>query len=231
MLSIFSSPQNIHLALADLPNYITILFDVFPSALSARQFTLAFKTLLRIVTMPAVAVAVSSAQQGERMNEEERWAAMPEALVELLIQRIHATPLGVPLPQRGQLTPIDPNFATRHSEPDDGPKDIHTSLLLALISSLPLLPVPLLKHYLHTTAELVAAIPVTNVEARESKRLCQEALWSVLSSGEMDVERSEFAVGWWGSRGGRGVVLGERGRGGNGRGMDEMGGGVLGAKL
>lgn len=150
---------------------------------------------------------------------------MAETLIEMLVHRIAATPIGLPLPPRP--TPVPPptnSYTAFPPQPEDqGPNDIHTSLLLTLISSLPLLPVPLLQRHLPITADLIAAIPA--YKAAENQRLCREALWGVLSSGEMDVERSEFAVGWWGTRGGKDVVLGESG-GGDGAAKYEMSGAI-----
>lgn len=136
---------------------------------------------------------------------------MAEALIEMLVQRIADTPLGISMPQRAAPAPVSAPASERAGGGQLGARDevddIHVSLLLTLISSLPLLSVPLLERYLPITAGLIAAIP----EADKLK-VCREALWGVLSSGEMDVERSGFAVGWWGTRGGRDVVFSERGR-------------------
>lgn len=163
-------------------------------------------------------MAVTVASQA---SEEERWVAMAEALIELLIQRIADTPIGIPMPQRAAPVPV-PASERVGQQPRNEIDDIHVSMLLTLISSLPLLPVPLLERYLPITAELIAAIPHREAE---KLKMCREALWGVLSSGEMDVERSGFAVGWWGTRGGRDVVLGEGGDAGA-RGRYEMSGAI-----
>lgn len=39
------------------------------------------------------------------------------------------------------------------------------------------------------------------------RKVCQERFWDALSSGEMDVERANFCVTWWSTRGGREMVL------------------------
>lgn len=39
------------------------------------------------------------------------------------------------------------------------------------------------------------------------RRTCIERFWEVLSNGEMDVERANFCVIWWSSRGGRELLL------------------------
>lgn len=46
-LAVFSAPQNAQATIANLPFYVDSLFRVFPSNLSARQFRLAFKSLLK----------------------------------------------------------------------------------------------------------------------------------------------------------------------------------------
>jgi len=75
-------------------------------------------------------------------------------------------------------------------------------LLLAIIDCLSFLPVPLLEEWLPMTAE-----QLRKIGNPAQRLLCQQRLWEVLSSGEMDVERAAVCVGWWNSRGGREHVL------------------------
>lgn len=75
-------------------------------------------------------------------------------------------------------------------------------LLLALMDCLCFLPTPLLQDWLPITSDLLHKIhnPV-------QKQSCQQRLWEVLSSGEMDVERAATCVAWWTSRNGRELVM------------------------
>lgn len=55
------------------------------------------------------------------------------------------------------------------------------------------------------------------------RKFCVERFWDAVSGGEMDVDRANFCVMWWSTRGGRELVLfGDEGRGnGHGHGADE----------
>ena len=70
----------------------------------------------------------------------------------------------------------------------------------------------MLDEWLPLTAKLVNA-----VEDAGMRKVCMERFWDALSSGEMDVERANFCVMWWSTRGGREMVLfGEDGGGSKG---------------
>lgn len=73
-----------------------------------------------------------------------------------------------------------------------------TSLVLAMIDSLSLLPVLTLEEWLPIISDLVH----TSADPAQLST-CQTRFWEVLSSGEMDVERAALCVAWWNSRGGR----------------------------
>lgn len=190
-LAVLSSPRGISLAPTHLPKYIDILFSVFPESLSARQFTLAFKTLVEI-SSPPNAIA--------RLQPE-----MLETLMYLLQERILATPHGIAMPAHHQHQFHLENHEHKPAaslQPETS--DLRTSLVLTMISTLPLLPISLLDIYLSEVARLIGTLPARS----PSQKTCQEALWRVLSSGDMDVERSQFAVAWWTTRGGREIVMG-----------------------
>ncbi len=78
-------------------------------------------------------------------------------------------------------------------------------LVMTVLDSLPLLAINTLEEWLPIAAELV-----NSIEDLAMTRLCKERFWEVLSSGEMDVDRAAVAVAWWGTRGGRELVLGGR---------------------
>jgi len=60
----------------------------------------------------------------------------------------------------------------------------------------------LLEEWLPLAAEAVHCVP--DLQMRE---ICKQRFWEVLISGEMDPERSQVAVTWWGTRGGREAVM------------------------
>ena len=91
-------------------------------------------------------------------------------------------------------TPLSQHGGTQPSE--------RTSLILAMIDSLPSLPVITLEDWLPIVSELIhkSADPA-------QLSACQTRFWEALSSGEMDVERAALCVAWWNSRGGRESLL------------------------
>lgn len=82
------------------------------------------------------------------------------------------------------------------------PLSEQATLTLALIDSLCFLRVDDLKEWLPLTANLINA-----VSAAEMRRVCVERFWDALCSGEMDVERANYCVTWWSTKGGREIIL------------------------
>lgn len=220
-LAVFSAPQNAELAAAHVPFYVDALFKVFPGNLSGRQFRLAFRTLVGITT--------SSGVLGRRHP------GLPEILLELVHQRVVKPDEGArAAPYAEQSTPAIAQTlatATPRAPPGSVPReaeqadDVPTTLVLTLIDSLPSLPTPMLEEWLTRTAELIPGLA-----GREGRQKCRERFWEVLSRREMDVERSQVGVRWWGSLGGRELVLGEGGgvTEGTGTGIGMMSGALQG---
>lgn len=206
-LAVFSAPQNAELAAAHVPFYVDALFKVFPGNLSGRQFRLAFRTLVGITT--------SSSVLGRRHPE------LPEILLELVRQRVvhpddgaRAAPYAEQSNSQTTLASATPTAPPGSAPPEaEQGDDVPTTFVLTLIDSLPSLPTPLLEEWLPRTAELIYGLK----EHGRSK--CRERFWEVLSRGEMDIERSQVGVRWWGSCGGREMVLGEGAGGGAREGM------------
>jgi hypothetical protein len=109
---------------------------------------------------------------------------LQSTILELLHERAsHAAT--TPLSQHGGMQPSE-----------------RTSLVLAMIDSLSLLPVTTLEEWLPIISDLV------HMSADPAQlSTCQTRFWEVLSSGEMDVERAALCVAWWNSRGGRESLL------------------------
>ena len=180
MLAVLSAPQSAELTAKHLPFYVDALFRVFPDNLSPRQFRLAFKTLLQVLAPPSTLTALHP--------------DLPATLLELIHHRaLNAPP--VPL----DMARYAPSYSLAA---DAQPMSEQAVLVLTLIDSLPFLPLDLLAEWLPIVAELIHV--VADVRMREA---CKARLWDVFVSGEMDPERSQICVIWWGSRGGRELVL------------------------
>ncbi|KAF2084097.1 hypothetical protein K490DRAFT_49907 [Saccharata proteae CBS 121410] len=189
-LAVLAAPHSANVAAKHLPFYVNALFQVFPANLSPRQFRLAFKTLLKVTAPPS---PLSATHQD-----------LPATLLELVRHRAINAPT-TPLP----TAIVSPTSSTSHHQhqeqipPNTPALSEQGVLVLTLLDALPFLPVPLLEEWLPLAAELV-----NGVRPEELSRVCRERFWEVLVGGEMDAERSLVAVGWWGTRGGREMVMG-----------------------
>ncbi|KAI9762983.1 MAG: hypothetical protein M4579_000046 [Chaenotheca gracillima] len=185
VLSLLSAPQNAQLAARTLPFYVDALLQTFPQNLSSRQFRLAFKTLIRLSSPPSVLSG-----------------SMPDlssTLLEILRYRAQHAPK-TPIPPR------KPRNTSSQDQSDQPPESEsfsqQTIFTLTLLDSFPFLSLPSLEEWLPLAAEQIHWI-----EDRKMREACKERFWEVLSRGEMDVERAEVCVAWWGTRGGRELVL------------------------
>ncbi|KAI5246841.1 hypothetical protein E4T47_08962 [Aureobasidium subglaciale] len=186
-LSVFSAPQNVDLTSKHLPFYVDALFRVFPHNLSARQFRLAFKNLIKVVSPPS-RIAVTQPM-------------LAATLLDLVHERaIHAPAASLP-PSYLPMSTAAPELedATPSAIPDLSEQSV---LVLTLIDAFPCLSLALLEEWLPLTAS--ATHVVTDPTMRE---YCQKHFWEVLVGGEMDPERSQICVRWWTSRGGRESLL------------------------
>ena len=181
MLATFAAAHNAGLTARHLPVYVETLFNVFPSNLSARQFRLAFKTLVRLTAAPS---PLSTDQP-----------MLPATLLDLLDERIrHAS--FIPLfPQPSSAVPdMSPEAPIELSE--------QTVLTLTIVDTLPLLPVNLLEEWLPLAADMINAI---NDDAMREH--CKDQFWQMLDHGEMDPDRSQVCHAWWSTGGGRELLL------------------------
>lgn len=179
MLAVFSAPQNADLTKRHLPFYIDALFQVFPQNVSARQFRLAFKTLLRLTSPPAT-LAVSD-------------PTLSATLLELLHEKA----------SNASVNPLPPK--TTQSSPDEAsspPLSEQAIYILTIIDTLTQLQLDLLDEWLPLTADLVNA--VDDLAMRE---YCRTHFWQVLVGGEMDPNRSGVCHDWWSTCGGRDLLL------------------------
>jgi len=214
MLAVLIAPQSIDLTAKHLPFYVDALlkvrwlkpngtaflmlisypWQVFPQNLSPRQFRLAFKTLLRITAPPSPLA--------------ENQPLLPATLLELVYHRAHHAPT-TPLPAPTTSLPATTNTQPLTAQPPqhspllpEPPLSEQAVLTLTLIDGLPFLQLKVLDEWLPLTADLIHI-----VRDPEMRRACQERFWEVLSAGELDVDRAALCVAWWGTRGGREMVL------------------------
>ena len=182
MLSVFSAQQNSDLTARHLPFYVNTVFQSFPRNLTARQFRLAFHTLLRLTSPPA---PLSVAQP-----------MLAATLLELLReQAAHASVAPLFSPDAiGARPGCEPSLALSEQ----------AVLVLAGIDCLSQVSLEMLDEWLPLTAEMVNSI--TDPGMREYGR---ENFWRVLVNGEMDLERGQVCHEWWTTRGGREAVLGD----------------------
>lgn len=179
-LAVFSAPQNAEATVANLPFYVDSLFRVFPRNLSARQFRLAFKTLLKLTSPP------SSLAETQPM--------MPAVLLDLLHERAaHAETTPIPIhpgaPEGAIETPV--------------PLSEQAVLTLTIIDGLTQIPLDLLDEWLPITADLIHEVQDWNMREH-----CKEHFWYVLvESGELDPERSRVCHAWWSTAGGKEWIL------------------------
>lgn len=195
-LAVLASPQSATTGLTTkiLPFYITALFNAFPGSISPRQFRMAFTSVIRLVSPPST-LSVSD-------------PLLPDILLELVRDRAtnptaQSQTSTLALPQ----TEAEAASSTETSAP---PVSEQTALILTLIDALPsLAPHETLPVWLSLAAHAIHQIKDYNGDGSGAvmRRVCQERFWEVVSGQEMDVERAAVCVAWWGTRGGREMVL------------------------
>ncbi|GAD99616.1 peroxisomal membrane protein Pex17, putative [Paecilomyces variotii No. 5] len=181
VLAVLAAPKSAKIAANHLPFYIDNLFAVFPQNLSARQFRLAYKTILQITAPPS---PLANSQP-----------LLPSTLLELLHDRAQRA-------DSNPLTPPKQTLAAEELTNPPPPVSEQAALILALIDCLCFLRVEDLEEWLPLTAHLI-----NKIQNPEMRAPCVERFWEALSDGEMDVERAHFCVLWWSTRGGRELVL------------------------
>lgn len=180
-LSAFSAPRNSALTAKYLPFYVDALFKVFPNNLSARQFRMAFKTLLRITSPPS---PLSFSQP-----------LLSATLLDLLYERAaHAS-----------TVPLFPQPASK--DPDASPEAVielseQAVLTFTLLDTLSQIDLDLLEEWLPLAADMINQIDDSSM--RDAAR---DHFWHMLVGGDMDPQRSQLCAAWWGTGGGKEMVL------------------------
>lgn len=178
ILSVLSCPQNGPIAVRMAPFYAETLLGSFPSHISPRQFRLAFSTLMQILSPP---FPVSGTQP-----------ELAETLLEMVRFRISMADQ--------KVLPAIPNSQDQISSPP--PMSEQSALVLTLIDALPYLSLPILEDWME-----MSAIALHEISVPMLKDVAKHRFWEILGSGEMDVERAAVGVAWWGTKGGRELVL------------------------
>lgn len=187
MLAVLSAPQNASILAKHLHRYIEVLFQVFPQNLSARQFRLAVKTLIRTTSPPSPI--------------SERDSLLSSTLLELVRYRLeHTSP--APFQHVVNSPPAEPSPTGDLEQPQQPRFSERAVLVLTLIDALPVLPVNQLEDWLSIVAESLSLF-----QDLHQLNICRERFWEILTNGEMDVDRAVLCVTWWGTRGGRETVL------------------------
>ncbi|TWU75788.1 hypothetical protein ED733_003733 [Metarhizium rileyi] len=181
VLSALSCPQHSALTIKITPFYIVKVFDSFPRHISPRQFRIAFKTVMQVVSPPFPIAAMEP--------------HMSETLLDML--RANTATAGT------TLLPATPDVVSRAlEETQEEPLSEQSALVMTLVDSLPFLPLPLVEEWL-----AIAAQAMNEIEDPRLKLPVKKRFWDILVNGEMDVERSAIGVAWWGTGGGRELVL------------------------
>lgn len=177
MLALLAAPQNSDLASSEIQAYAGFLFQAFPQFISPRQFRFAIKKLVRITSPPWLV--------------SRQLPLLSSTILEALSVRLE-----IALPQSLSKSSIIEKT---------GSNDVMSEqavLVLALIDSLPFLPIDALEDWLP-----IAAKSIHSIQEPAAQHAVKQRFWEVLSNGEMDVDRADLCVTWWGTQGGREILL------------------------
>ena len=188
MLVVLSAPQNSNLLANHVHPYLDVLFRVFPQNLSARQFRMAVKTLIRMTSPPSLLSEVQP--------------LLPSTILELLRFRLGKSSPAVVRQNGDSSGPSSPEAKPTPTVFEQPPLSERAVLVLSLIDAMPFLPLDQLEDWLPVVAESISMTKDAN-----QSHICRQRFWDVLSNGEMDVERAALCVAWWNTRGGRDMVL------------------------
>ncbi|KAL9032012.1 MAG: hypothetical protein Q9196_000025 [Gyalolechia fulgens] len=194
MLAVLAAPQNSDLASAEIEPYAEFLFEVchklpssktvnqsvrqaFPQLISPRQFRFAIKQLIRITSPPWLV--------------SRQHPLLSSTILEVLYTRL----------DKASSQPL-PRSRSAEETGDGEPMSEQAVLVLALIDSLPSLPLDALEDWLP-----IAVRSIRLIQAPINQHAVKQRFWEVLSNGEMDVDRAALCVTWWGTRGGREILL------------------------
>jgi hypothetical protein len=186
VLACLSCPHNAALTANLVPFYAETLFASFPQHISPRQFRLAFKTVVQILSPPR-AISAEHPELAEGLLEMVRW-------------RVGVAGTGTGTGVLAQAAVLGGDAGG--GEEQEVVVSEQSTLVLTLVDALPFLSVRIFEEWMGLVAGAVNM--VRDAALRE---VVKRRFWEVLVSGEMDVERAAIAAAWWGTKGGREAVL------------------------
>ncbi|CAF9933932.1 MAG: hypothetical protein ALECFALPRED_005795 [Alectoria fallacina] len=186
MLAVLSAPQNSDLLAKHIHPYVDVLFREFPQNLSSQQFRMAVKTLIRMSSPPSL---ISGRQP-----------LLPSTILELVRLRLETAS---PALTQQNADPTTLHLSEENPQSFEQPSLSEKSVLvLTLIDALPYLPINQVEDWLPIVAEALNMIKDV-----DQLHTCRQRFWDVLSTGEVDVDRAALCVTWWGTSGGRDMVV------------------------
>ncbi|KAI6092587.1 hypothetical protein F4821DRAFT_224424 [Hypoxylon rubiginosum] len=194
VLSVLSCPEHGAAAAAHIPFYVDALLASFPARISPRQFRVAFRAVVQIASPPSPLAAVQP-ELAEILLETLRFRAVDggASIVPLL------PPVGEqPAAASNQQQQV--GGAGAGAEPNQLISE-QTALILTLLDALPYIPLHALEEWLARAAETMNAVADPAM-----RQVVRQRFWDVLAA-EMDVERAALCVAWWGTAGGREMVV------------------------
>ncbi|ROT38571.1 peroxin 8 [Sodiomyces alkalinus F11] len=202
ILSVLACPHNSPLTLRLVPFYVDTLFASFPAHISPRQFRIAFRTVMRIVS-PPFPISVTEPHLSETLLEMVRFRALTADTAPLRPRPGGDGNQGQQQQGEEQEQEQEQQKQKQKQKQKQNLLSEQSSLVLTLIDALPFLPLPLVEDWLTTTAQTMNGIADHVMREPVKARFLE-----VLVSGELDVERASIGVAWWGTKGGKDLVLG-----------------------
>ena len=188
-LSVLSAPHNAQIAERHLLLYADQVLRLFPASISPRQFRLALKSLVRLASPPSI-LAVTQPGTDTTLLELLRHRCLTARSLEGRCSAVQATPY--------RQEEVVSDVVIQRESPA-------ATLVLTLIDCLPVLSTATLLQWLPLIAELINHGGVAYETAERDR--CRRCFWECISGSEMDVERAGLSATWWGTKGGKNMVL------------------------
>ncbi|KAL8349568.1 hypothetical protein RB598_005096 [Gaeumannomyces tritici] len=179
-LAVFACQRHSDLRESWARPYALNLLEAFPARISARQFRLGFKHVVKYLFPPyTMTPGGDDSLASAALEVVNGWAA-------------EAAKTGT--------APLAPHADDKAA---GAPLTEQSVLVLTLVDSLPVVPVAELEEWLAVVAKRFGEIVDPAVRDVVRRRLL-----AVLVDGELDVEQAAVAVAWWGTHGGHSLVDG-----------------------
>ncbi|KZF21586.1 putative peroxisomal membrane protein Pex17 [Xylona heveae TC161] len=186
LLEIFEAAHSVMLAVLAAPQSASIASNHLPFYVDAL-----FKVFPRNLSPRQFRLAFKTLLQ--ITTPPSPLSASQPQLPSILLEIVH---------QRAITAPSTPLVAIGKGSSDEAGLSEQGVLVLTLIDALPFLGLEDLEEWLSITASLAKKVQNSTMQ-----EMCKRRFWEVLSNGEMDVTRAELCVTWWGTRGGRELLM------------------------